>query len=336
VLYSFCSASNCTDGAEPDAGLTRDAAGNLYGTTITGGAFGYGTVFKLAPPTTTVTTTTLTSTPNPSAYGQAVTFTATVTSNNGAPPNGEEVTFMNGKSPLGAGSLSGGSANFTTSGLQVGMNSITAVYAGDANFLGSTSNTVSQAVSPATTSTALTSSENPSAYGQAVIFTATVNAEFSGVPTGTVTFYSGGTKLGTTTLSGGVANYKTSALAVGTDLITAAYNAGSSFTGSTSDPLSQVVLKALTKIKLVSSPDPSNYQQAVTFTVTVSPQFSGKVTGTVTFYNGTTSLQTVTLGKDKAKYTTSTLTVGKHTITATYNGSIDFIGISSSLVQTVK
>jgi uncharacterized repeat protein (TIGR03803 family) len=55
VLYSFCSAENCTDGNLPAAGLTQDAAGNLYGTTSSGGANsnpacgsnGCGTVFKL-------------------------------------------------------------------------------------------------------------------------------------------------------------------------------------------------------------------------------------------------------------------------------------------------
>jgi uncharacterized repeat protein (TIGR03803 family) len=47
VLYSFCSASGCTDGAEPVAGLIQDTAGNLYGTTFRGGANDRGTVFKL-------------------------------------------------------------------------------------------------------------------------------------------------------------------------------------------------------------------------------------------------------------------------------------------------
>ena len=54
VLYSFCSAPNCTDGAAPQAGLIQDAAGNLYGTTVVGGANansncsnGCGTVFKV-------------------------------------------------------------------------------------------------------------------------------------------------------------------------------------------------------------------------------------------------------------------------------------------------
>jgi uncharacterized repeat protein (TIGR03803 family) len=47
VLYSFCSAANCADGQLPYAGLIRDAAGNLYGTTAYGGANNGGTVFKL-------------------------------------------------------------------------------------------------------------------------------------------------------------------------------------------------------------------------------------------------------------------------------------------------
>jgi len=49
VLYSFCSASGCTDGYFPGGGLVFDAAGNLYGTTFEGGEYGPGTVFQLTP-----------------------------------------------------------------------------------------------------------------------------------------------------------------------------------------------------------------------------------------------------------------------------------------------
>jgi uncharacterized repeat protein (TIGR03803 family) len=49
VLYSFCSLKNCSDGSGPYAGLIFDAAGNLYGTTIEGGASNSGTVFELKP-----------------------------------------------------------------------------------------------------------------------------------------------------------------------------------------------------------------------------------------------------------------------------------------------
>jgi uncharacterized repeat protein (TIGR03803 family) len=340
VLYTFTNEADVGPG-----GLMRDAKGNLYGAAYAGGdlsctapgggpVMGCGTVVKLTAATVTKTATTLSSSPNPSAYGQAVTFTAVVAP---APPDGETVTFMKGTTVLGTGTLSSGSASFTTSTLKAGTNAIKAVYAGDPNFTASTSKAVSQVVDKATTTTVLTSSQNPSNFGQSVTFTATVAPQSSGTPTGTVTFNNGSTKLGTVSLSAGVASYKTTKLAVGTEPITAVYNGSTSFTTSTSNALSQAVNQASTTTTLVSSLNPSTYKQAVTFTASVSPQFSGTVTGTVTFYDGATLLKTVTLSGDKAKYTTSKLTAGPHSITATYNGSTDFTGSSSApLTQTVN
>ena len=55
VLYTFCAQNGCTDGLAPLAGLIKDSAGNLYGTTYDGGEYpgcyaglGCGVVFKLA------------------------------------------------------------------------------------------------------------------------------------------------------------------------------------------------------------------------------------------------------------------------------------------------
>jgi Bacterial Ig-like domain (group 3) len=92
------------------------------------------------------TTTTLGSNPNPSNDGETVTFTAKVESSSGPPPNGESVSFMQGKTTLGAGTLSGGTATFKTSKLAKGTHSITAVYRGDADFAKSTSKPVNQVV----------------------------------------------------------------------------------------------------------------------------------------------------------------------------------------------
>jgi len=49
VLHTFCSAQNCSDGNGPDSPLIFDAAGNLFGTTLEGGDFGSGALFKLTP-----------------------------------------------------------------------------------------------------------------------------------------------------------------------------------------------------------------------------------------------------------------------------------------------
>jgi hypothetical protein len=187
------------------------------------------------------TTTALASSANSSSYGQSVIFTATVTSSIGPPPNGESVSLMRGTLLLGTGTLSGGSASFQTSTLTVGDYEIKAVYAGDPNFSASTSKTVLEVVSKATTTTALASSLNPSNFGQSVTFTATVAPEFGGTPTGSVVFKNGTKTLGTATLSGGVASYTTTTLAVGTKSITAAFGGSSSFKLSASPPLIQTV-----------------------------------------------------------------------------------------------
>ncbi|MGA9759591.1 MAG: choice-of-anchor tandem repeat GloVer-containing protein, partial [Candidatus Sulfotelmatobacter sp.] len=49
VLYNFCLDPGCSDGINPYSSLTSDAAGNFYGTTISGGEFGQGAVFELSP-----------------------------------------------------------------------------------------------------------------------------------------------------------------------------------------------------------------------------------------------------------------------------------------------
>ena len=290
--------------------------------------------FVLTPATATMTT--LSSSLNPSAYGQAVTFTATVTSTAGSPPDGETVSFMQGTTVLGTGALSGGSATFTTSTLAVGTTAVDAVYAGDSNFAGSTSNVVNQVVSKASTTTTLVSSQNPSVFGQSVTLMATVAPAFSGTVTGTVTFINGSKKLSTVSLSGGVAGYTTATLPVGTDSITAVYNGSSSFTTSTSSVLSQAVNQATTTTTLASSLNPSTFGQSVTLTATVTPQFSGLVTGTVGFYDGTTLLRNASLNAGTAKFVTTTLASGTHTITATYNGNTNFTTSTASLTQTVN
>ncbi len=92
--------------------------------------------------------TTLASTPNPSTFGQPVTFAATVKGNGGTPVG--TVAFTDGATSLGTASLdNSGQATFITSTLTVGSHTITANHSGDPNFLGSRS-MLTQTVNPKT------------------------------------------------------------------------------------------------------------------------------------------------------------------------------------------
>jgi len=189
------------------------------------------------------TTTTLTASPNPAFLGQSVTLTATVKPSISGAPTGT-VQFLDGATPLGTTAVNGGGvASLATSALAVGTHSITAVYSGDTTYAPSTSAALSQAISPAPTTTTLHSSPNPSAYGQSVLITATVDSSGGG-PLGTVTFKFNGAVIGTGALNGGIANLSISSLPVGTDSITATYGGSAKFSPSTSSTLSQVVNSA--------------------------------------------------------------------------------------------
>jgi hypothetical protein len=87
---------------------------------------------------------TLTSNVNPVLAQSPITFTAKVTSTVGTPT--QTVTFLDGTTPIGTGTLSGGVATLTISTLAAGTHSITAAYGGDANFSSATSSALAEIV----------------------------------------------------------------------------------------------------------------------------------------------------------------------------------------------
>lgn len=129
---------------------------------------------------------------------------------------------------------------------------------------------INTSISPSTTS--LTSSPNPSAFGQAVTFTATVTSDgFKSVPTGSVSFFDGTTNIGNSNLnSKGVATLASSTLEVGTHTMTATYNGDSNFAPSTSPVLYQAVQGAIA----VLSPTSLNFGNE-TVGITSTPQNVG-------------------------------------------------------------
>jgi hypothetical protein len=135
---------------------------------------------------------------SPSNYGVSVTFTATVTGPNATPTG--TITFLDGAKTIGTGTLDGsGKATMSISSLVVGDHPITVNYGGDSNFNAVTSSPITQTVNAVAATVTVTSSINPSSFGQSVDFTATITGA-GAIPTGTVAVTDGATSLGTITL----------------------------------------------------------------------------------------------------------------------------------------
>jgi hypothetical protein len=197
------------------------------------------------------------------------------------------------------------------------------------------------------TVTRLGSTNNPSNYGQPVIFIAAVLPENSvDTPTGTVTFTDGTNVLGNVPLdNNGRATFTTSSLAAGSHSIAATYMPKDplSFSGS-SATLTQNVTSASTStstitttITLTSTPNPSTFGQPVTFAATVKGN-GGTPAGTIAFTDGATTLGTASLDNNgQATFVTPTLTVGSHAIAANYRVDSNSPGSSTTtLTQTVN
>jgi hypothetical protein len=286
-----------------------------------------------------VTSTTISSSLNPSLHGQAVTFTATVSSPGGPLPYGEEgVSFFQNSDHLGSATLYSAAA-LTTPLAYPGLHTITAVYAGDGKFDGSTSPGLRQAVDTENqfpTSTVLVSNLNPSAYGQEVTLTATVSTSGSTNPTGKVNFTGVNHSLGAAMVNAsGVATLSRSNLNADLYPVTAVYVGDADNGPSASNTFTQVIAEATSAATLTSSPNPSSFGQAITFTATITSA-TVKPTGPVTFTAGKTVLGTAQLNGEKATFTTSTLPVGSTTVTATYSGDSNIAGSSASVTQVVQ
>ena len=209
TLYNFCAQTNCVDGSGPVAPLVQSSDGTFYGTTLHGGAnciqnSGCGTVFRM---TASGVLSTLYSFDNGSDGGEPFAGLVQATDGNfyGA------ATY--GANPACTGGLGGCGTVFRLTG-------------------------------PPPSTTTVTSSPNPSTFGDVVTITATVGPPGPPTPTGTVDFTSNGTAIsGCTSVllsSSRTAVCTTSALALGTDAIVATYSGDANYSGS-SGGLSQIV-----------------------------------------------------------------------------------------------
>jgi hypothetical protein len=346
--YRVTSGTIVTVGTASPTVVTGLKNGTTYSFKVQGiNIMGGGPVSDPSNPVTPALTaqTSITSSQNPVNLGRPVTFTATVTGASGAGvPTGTvqfQVDGSNFKSPV---TLSGGSAvSSATSSLSVGDHTVKAFYNGDTNY-GASYAVLTQTVLN-TSTTSVSSSLNPSTYGQPVAFTAGVSGP-SGptAPSGTVQFTVDGTNLGSpVTLSGGQAvSWTTYSLSLGNHAVAAAYSGDTSHGPSTGTLAGgQTVNQTWSRTYVTSSQDPSLYQQPVTFTAGVwGPSGPTAPSGTVQFaVDGTNLGSPVTLtGGQAVSAATSSLSVKNHAVAAAYSGDTNYGASTGTLDggQTVQ
>jgi large repetitive protein len=234
------------------------------------------------------TTTALTFAPSTINYGQSTTVSATVSPQYSGTPSGT-VSVSDGIGAEAGDSctitlVSGaGTCTLTPSAATSSPATVSGSYSGDTNFRGS-SGSASLAVNPAATSSSVSSSKDPSNYGDSLTFTASVTDSTSGdtaVPTGgTVQFVVDGANFGLpVNLTAGTATSSaTTSLAAGQHVVTAVFAGDMDFTGSTSPFLIQTVTNNLSSI-VVNPPAP-------TIVVGQTQRF----TGTGTFADGSSAI----------------------------------------------
>ena len=279
------------------------------------------------------TSTTLAVSPNPATWGQGATYRAVVSAT--APGSGTPtgtVTFYVDGNPAGQGTLSGGTATLTDQPA-VGGHSVSAAYSGDADYLASNSAGQALSVNRAPTATSLALSANHVTFGTAVQMASVVSGG-GGTPTGTVSFWSGGSLLAQQTMGGGSAAASVS-LPAGVYSVVAVYSGDGNHSASQSAAGLLAVGVAPTSTTLTATPNQLQSNATLSVEVAVTSPVSGVPAGTVQVLDGGSVVGTITLGSDATGFTAiHGLTVGQHPLTAQYLGDPDF-DVSASAPQPV-
>jgi hypothetical protein len=256
--------------------------------------------------------------------GQTVTLEADIAG--GANSSGT-VTFYNGSNAIGTAQVSGsffyfsldGGAQLSTTFSSSGVQSITAKYSGDEFNSSSTSQPTLIGVYSnqlATSSLTLQASTTTPQYLTNVTLTAAVSPSAA---TGTVTFYNGTTNIGSASVSEGTAVLTTSFAAGGTATLHAIYSGDYNYLSSTSNSLTMNVSGPLvTTTTLQVSTSATVIGDSVTLTANLTP---AAITGTVTFYNGSTGIGTANVNAGVATLNTTFSASGNIALKAIFAGN---------------
>ena len=187
----------------------------------------------------------LTSSSNPSAFAESISFSATLVPSfpGHLGPLTGSVQFQDGATVLGTYTPdSSGTATFTTATLNPGSHAVGASYPGDSNYIARTIPVITQVVNRAGTSVGLTASAPSAVLGKTIVFSTSTTAATSGVPTGTVSLHDGSTTIATLPVDGsGAASFNVSSLTAGSHSITASYSGDLNYLDSSSSAASETI-----------------------------------------------------------------------------------------------
>ncbi len=335
------------DGNLGSSAITVNSGGTVTGTGTVGHLTNAGGTVSLSGLHFLTATTLSLATSGSVSVNEPLTFNVSVAplaSLAGAATGTVELMEAGQSIPLATGPLdSSGKATFNNVTFsQAATASLSAVYVPTGNFVASTSSSLSVPVSLYAANGKLTSSDSADVYGESLTLTAAVSNAVgqSPAPSGSVTFYDGSTSLGTVTLSSGMATQLVTSLAPGNHNLSFNYSGDSNFAAVTPlATLAQTVSQDATTSTLAASPGSTIFGQNVTLTATVSANApgSGTPTGTVTFFDGTTSIGSATLAGGTATIVDASLIATIHSLSIQYSGDVDFKGGSSaSIPQAVS
>jgi hypothetical protein len=275
--------------------------------------------------------------PEPAQYAQPVTLSITMSAASGPVPTGS-VSFSVDGSFIATTALVNGVATSTYGGvLNTGTHTFIATYEGDNTYTPESFSVPHVVLAPVYATTTVLVATPKSVYtSQTVSLTATVSSSVP-VPAGIVTFMDGTKTLGAGAIyQTPVVLLDTNLLAAGTHNLAAVYqgyrdpfNAMAVYQPSTSAPVSVTVKSTSTTTALSASTTSPTAGTVVTFTANVASN-SGTPFGGATFYDGTGLLGTSSLQADgSCSYSTASLSIGTHSITAAYNANATFAGSTS-------
>ncbi|MGO4213785.1 Ig-like domain-containing protein, partial [Terriglobus sp. YAF25] len=271
-------------------------------------------------------------------YPGATNVTACVTGATMATPTGT-VQIVDGVASLTTLSLQGNGCAYwyISPGLAAGTHTFTAVYSGDGNNPAGTSAQTTVNVTPVPVTMGVSCWNGSSPYGSNYQCTVNVSSN-AGTPQGGINYSLDGGAAVSVPLSGGSAGFTLTKPVAGSHTVVISYPPQTNY-GAATQTQSFTMTAAPVNVSLTPSSWYASAGTSLTFAAAVTSWSAGPPAGvgSVSFYDGSTLLATIAVDSNgRAAYTTSSLTVGSHTITATYNGANYASGSGSATITVAQ